>query len=95
MKGDPDMAADEIQATIERAEAKRRELREQQPEARQSAKMYRKQIAEGLDGDPLAALNARVPGKITLEPLPDGGLMAHWNENFAALLRAAGICACR
>jgi hypothetical protein len=30
-------------------------------------------------------------GKITLEALPGGGLMAHWNENAAALLRAACI----
>jgi len=27
-------------------------------------------------------------GKIRLEPLPDGGLMAHWNQNGAALFRA-------
>ncbi len=46
----------------------------------------------GLDGDPKAALKARVflrewfCGKIRLEPLPDGGLMAHWNENRQALL---------
>jgi hypothetical protein len=106
VKGDPDMPADEIQAAIERAEAKRRELQEQQPEARQSAKvlsilpraaeMYCRQIREGLDGDPRAALKARVflrewfTGKIRLEPLPNGGLMAHWNENYAALLRLAG-----
>ena len=37
--GDPDMTADEIQAAIDRAEAKRRELEQQQPEARQSAKV--------------------------------------------------------
>ena len=46
----------------------------------------------GLDGDPKAALKARVflrewfSGEISLEPLPDGGLMAHWNENRQALL---------
>jgi hypothetical protein len=27
-------------------------------------------------------------GKIRLEPLPDGGLMAHWNQNSAARLTA-------
>jgi site-specific DNA recombinase len=107
-KGDPDMPADEIQAAIDRADDKRRELQDQQPAARQSAKilamlpkaaeMYRRQIAEGLNGDPRAALKARVflrewfSGKITLEPLPGGGLMAHWNENFAALLRHTGTC---
>jgi len=26
-------------------------------------------------------------GKIRLEPLPDGGLMAHWNQNATALHR--------
>ena len=52
----------------------------------------------GLDGDPRAALKARVflrewfGGKIRLEPLPDGGLMARWNENVTALLRALGSC---
>jgi hypothetical protein len=25
--------------------------------------------------------------KIRLEPLPDGGLMAHWNQNASALLK--------
>jgi hypothetical protein len=49
---------------------KRRELQEQQPEAWQSAKLlaivprtaelYRRHIAKGLDGDPRAALQARV-----------------------------------
>jgi hypothetical protein len=101
--GDPDMTADEIQAAIDRAEAKRRELEAQQPEAKRSAKVlsilpraakeFRKQVAMGLDGDPRAALKARVflrewfGGKIRLEPLPDGGLMAHWSENATALLR--------
>jgi hypothetical protein len=43
-----------------------------------------------------AALKARVflrewfTGKIRLEPLPEGGLVAHWNENLSALLRLAG-----
>ncbi len=105
-KGDPDMPTDEIQAAIDRAEAKRAELQDQQPEAKQSAKvlamlpraaeMYRRQIAEGLSGDERAAGKARVflrdwfGGRIQLEALPDGGLMAHWNENAAALLRTTG-----
>jgi hypothetical protein len=38
-KGDPDMTADEIQAAIDWAEGKRRELQGQQPAARQSAKV--------------------------------------------------------
>jgi hypothetical protein len=60
-----------------------------------AADLYRRQLAEGLDGDPREALKARVflrdwfSGKIWLEPLADGGLKAHWNENATALLRAA------
>ncbi|HEY2808936.1 MAG TPA: hypothetical protein VGI91_09085 [Steroidobacteraceae bacterium] len=93
-------------AAIDRAEAKRRELEEQQPASKQSAKvlamlpsaaeMYRRQIAEGLSGDECAAGKARVllrewfGGKIQLEAFPDGGLMAHWNENAGALLRNTG-----
>jgi hypothetical protein len=85
------------------AETKRQELVAQQPEARASAKvlamlpgaaeLYRRQVAEGLDGDPRAALKARVflrewfSGEIRLEPLPDGGLMGHWNQNTTAILR--------
>jgi hypothetical protein len=58
-----------------------------------AAELYRRQIAQGLDGDPRAALKARVflrdwfTGKIRLEPLGGGGLMAHWNQNATALLR--------
>ena len=61
-----------------------------------AAEMYRRQIIDGLDLDPRAALKARVflrdwfGGKIGLELLPDGGLMARWNENAFALLRALG-----
>jgi site-specific DNA recombinase len=106
-RGDPDMTADEIQAAVDRAEAKRQELLGEQPEVRKTAKvlsilpgaaeMYRRQVAFGLEGDPDASLKARVflrewfTGRIDLEPLPDGGLMAHWNENAAALLRAANL----
>jgi len=67
-----------------------------------AADLCRRQIALGLDGDRRAALKARVfhewfGGKIRLEPLPDGGLMARWNQNEAALLRGsehvvAGAC---
>lgn len=106
VKGDPDMPPDEIQAAIARAEGKRRELEEQQPEAKQSARvlsflpraahLYCRQITLGLEGDPRAALQARVflrewfGGKIGLEPLADGGLMAHWNQCSAALLKGLG-----
>jgi site-specific DNA recombinase len=105
-RGDPDMTADEIQAAIDRAEAKRQELERQQPAAKASAKvlsilpkaarLYRRQIMQGLAGNEREALKARVflrewfGGKIRLEPLPDGGLVAHWNENAQALLRVVG-----
>src|SRR5262249_29388060 len=36
--------------------------------------------------------SGRFGGKIRIEPLPDGGLMAHWNEHTSALLRSAGTC---
>lgn len=61
-RGDPDMAPDELQAAIDRAEVKRRELQSLDATALQSAKMfgmlpravemYRRQIALGLEGDP-------------------------------------------
>ena len=101
------MTADEIQADIDRAEAKRRELVDQLPKVRPTAKvlsilpgageMYRRQVAFGLEGDPDASLKARIfsrdwfCGHIDLEPLPGNGLVAHWNENAAALLRAATL----
>jgi len=100
------MTADELQAAIDRAEAERRVLESQQPATKASAKvvsivpraaeLYRRQITKGLEGDEREVLKARVflrewfTGKIRLEPLPDGGLMARWNERSAALLRAAG-----
>jgi hypothetical protein len=46
-------------------------------------------------GNQQAAQKARVflrewfGGKISLEPLADGGLMAHWNQNIGALVSAA------
>ena len=62
--------ADELQAAIDRAEQKLRELENAQPAAKQSAKLltlvprmaeqYRRQIALGLYGNPRAALKARV-----------------------------------
>jgi site-specific DNA recombinase len=103
--GDPDLPPDELQAAIERAEGKRRELEAEQPEARQSAKMlsilpraadlYLRQVAQGLDGNAREALKARVflrdwfSGKVRLQPLPDGGLVAHWDQDETALLRRA------
>ncbi len=106
--GDPDMTADEFQAAIEKVEEKRRELQEQQAGAALSvrvpsilpraAELYRRQVALGLEGDPQATLKARVflrewfGGKIRLEPLPDSGLVAHWNQNVGALCKGLGSC---
>jgi hypothetical protein len=69
VKGDSDMALDEIQAAIDRAEAKRAELDNAQLAAQRSlnilwilpraAALFRRQIEQGLDGDPRAALKAR------------------------------------
>jgi hypothetical protein len=61
-----------------------------------AAELYRRQVALGLDGNPQAAQKARLflrerfGGKIRLEPLADGGLMAHWNQNIGALV-CAGV----
>jgi site-specific DNA recombinase len=69
--GDPDMMPDELQATIERVEAKRRELTNVTARTvagdgakilsllPKAAEYYGQQIALGLDGDPRAAAKAR------------------------------------
>jgi site-specific DNA recombinase len=103
-RGDPDMTADELQAAIDRAEQKRRELLELDEATAQPVKvasvlprapaLYRKLIAEGLDGDTQAALKARLIlrdllGKIKLAPEPDGSLWAVFSVQPAALLRSA------
>ena len=96
------MVADEIQVAIDRAEAKRRELQAQQPEAQQSAKvlsilskaaaMYRRRVDQGLDGDAPAALKARVflrefLGRINLKREGNDELWAEYGVQPAALLR--------
>jgi site-specific DNA recombinase len=104
--GDPDMTAGDIQAAIERAQAKCQELRDSSPAAKQSAKMfaflpkaaelYRRQIAQGLEGNPREALKARVflreafEGRIGMEPGEDGSLWAVYGFQPAALLRSVG-----
>ena len=105
-QGDPDMTADEIQAAIDRATEKHRELQNQHQTTMPSARMftmlpkaaeaYRRQITMGLGGDPRAALKARsilrelFGGKIRLVPQLDGGLIAHWNLHPGALLKGLG-----
>lgn len=107
-QGDPDMPADEIEAAIESAEGKRRELEANLPEAKvsykllarlpQAAELYRRQIAEGLEGDPRAMNKARCflrelfSGEIRLQPQADGGLIALWNLAPTALLKGVGTC---
>lgn len=103
--GDPDMATDELQAAVDRAEAKRRELVEQQPAVKQSAKVLRmlpkaaelarREIAAALSGDSRASMKARVilrglyEGGVQMVPDANGGLTAHWNLQAAALVRGA------
>jgi hypothetical protein len=64
----------------------------------QAAALHRKQIAEALGGDPRAAAKVRAllrqlfEGEIRLQPQADGGLVARWKLQPAALLRAAGTC---
>jgi hypothetical protein len=100
------MPADELQAAIDRADAKRAGLLADQPAARATAKVlsmlpkaaaYRRQIAEGLDGNARAAARARaairqlVGGKILLRPnYAAGQLVAEFGLNRLALLGAAG-----
>jgi hypothetical protein len=103
--GDPDLMADELQAGIERAENKRRELLDVRPVERenarvlalmpQAAELYREQIDLGLGGDPAAAAKARtilreMLGEITLSPGEDGSLWAEYAMQPAALLQGAG-----
>jgi hypothetical protein len=104
--GDPHLTSDELQATIERAENKRRELEHARngigtstqifsvlPKA---AEYYGQQISLGLDGDPDAALKARpivrelLGGKVELIPGEDGSLWAEYGLHMAALLQGAG-----
>jgi hypothetical protein len=68
-RGDPDMTIDELQAAMDRAEGKRRELEEQQASIRlpasafstvpRAAELYRRQVALGLAGHTDAILKAR------------------------------------
>jgi len=101
--GDPDMTADELQAALDRALQKRKELEAVQPEAKRSAALlaalpraaalYKQQIELGLDGDPRAALKARVilrqlfNGEIVLRPGPDRSLWAEYEIRPGALVR--------
>jgi RimJ/RimL family protein N-acetyltransferase len=102
-QGAPKSAADELQAAIERAEGKRRELFEARPTGREDARvlalmpraaeLYREQIEQGLGGDPAAAAKARtilrdMLGESMLEPAEDGSLWAEYAMQPATLLSA-------
>ena len=104
--GDPDLAADELQAALDRALEKRKQLEATLPEAKQTATVlaalpraaaaYRQQIALGLDGDPRAALKARVilrqlfGGEILLRPGPDRSVWAEYQLRPGALMHVVG-----
>lgn len=87
-QGDPDMTADELEAAIDRAEGKLRELEAQMPAAKASAKvlsilpraaeLYRRQVALGLDGNPREALRARM---VLRSLVVDGRIMLRPGEN--------------
>ena len=105
-KGDPDMPPDEIEAAIERAEAKRRELEAQRPEAQEwahvlsmlpkAAELFRRQVEQGLNGNPSAAGKARVTlrewfcGRIDLTREGEQ-LWAEYGQQPAALLQVVGL----
>ena len=89
--GDANLAPDELRMAIDRAEAKRAELLQGQPEAKATAKIlrilpkaaekFRKEIEAGLEGDAVAAARARaavsmlIDGEFKLTPDPETGVM--------------------
>ncbi|MCH8099757.1 MAG: recombinase family protein [Proteobacteria bacterium] len=104
--GDPDLEPDEIQSVIDRVEQKREDLLNEQPVAKESARIismlpraaeaFRRQITLGLDKDSRAAGKARVIlrkllGTINLRPGPDKSLWAEYELCPSALLKSAGI----
>lgn len=104
--GDPDLTTDELQAAIDRAEFKRRELQAARPEAKRNARvqsllpkaaeLYRKQIEMGLAGDARATAKARLIlrdliGPVALTPGPGKGeFWASYKLVPAALIKATG-----
>ena len=102
-EGDPDLEPDEIEAAIAKADAKRKELMQAQPEAQEVKKLmtlvpnaaaaYRRQVHDGLKGDPRQATKARailrkLVGTVRLVPERDG-LYAEFYARPAALLQKA------
>lgn len=105
-EGDPDMAPDELQAVIDRAEAKRRQLvagyQQGSEVARilstvpRAAELCEERIALGLQGDKTACEEARIilrsliPDRVRLSKKADGSLWAHCAIQPAALLASTG-----
>lgn len=100
-----DMEPDEIQAAIERVEAKRRELAAAQSSGSaakiitllpKAAEAYRRQVEAGLDGHPERAAKARgvlreLVGPVQIKTERDGSVWAEYEARPAALLNAAGV----
>jgi site-specific DNA recombinase len=103
--GDPDLAPDELEAALSKAEEKRRLLLNA-PSAATGARMismlpsaaaeFREQIKHGLAGDAGASLKARVVlrqyfgGQIKMLPEEGGSLYAEYQEHRIALLPGVG-----
>ena len=99
------MTSDELQAAIERAESKRRELSQAMGQTEGGAKIismlpraaerYRKQIAQGLEGDAGSTDKARamlrelIPNRIR-RLQRNGGLVAKYGVFPEVLLKGAG-----
>jgi hypothetical protein len=103
--GDPDLAPDELEAALSKAEEKRRSLLTTRPAADgarmiamlpSAAEEFREQIKQGLAGNVGASLKARVVlrqyfgGQIKMIPDQDGGLSAEYLQHRIALLQGVG-----
>lgn len=105
VRGDPDLTDDELQVAINRVQAKRDELAAAQSSGHMdrvfsavpnAAELYRKAIAEGLEGKPERMAKARLVlrellGNILLQPAEDGSRCGRTTRcGPGLLLRAAG-----
>jgi len=103
--GDPDLAPDELEAALAKAEEKRCSLLTAQPSADgarviamlpDAAKEFREQIKQGMAGDVGASLKARVVlrqyfgGQIKMLPEAGGSLYAEYLQHRIALLPGVG-----
>jgi site-specific DNA recombinase len=103
--GDPDLAPDELEAALSKAEEKRRSLLTARPAADgarmiamlpSAAEEFREQIKQGLAGNVGASQKARVVlrqyfgGQIKMIPDQEGGLSAEYLQHRIALLQGVG-----